>query len=602
MKRWSKLSIFILVLFFMTPTVSAKEYIVLNTPKAFKDKPSGSRITSIGDEGVLLTLSKVVVLDKNNKSGYGCKSAWYKVSYQDVIGYICSSNQVIKEEVEVDTDGDFEKEMLSKGFNESYLSSLKSLHEKHPNWIFNAVKTNLDYNDAITNETIGEISLVNGTDETLRKKDDYGNYIESVKEKGWYQASSSAVGYYMDPRNFLTEEGVFMFENLQYNKEIQTKDALKSILKNTFMDNDEYVNYFMKAADKSGASPTYLASRVRQEKGANGSTGVDGAKFTFAKDNECANRYRNSDSWTILNNCGNDKEYSGIYNFYNIGAYGTYQSPVVRGLIWANGGYDASVTSYMRPWDSKEKAIIGGALYIVNGYINANQHTLYFQKFNVSPSALNSTYTHQYMSNIKAPASEALSIYKGYKSNDLLDKTYEFLIPVYENMPGVSESPKTDDDKPVTPPEEVPVIKIDDAIIASSYRLNSNYISGIELNTSKTNLENKLKTIYEGLSVVSVKDKYGNNKNDALATNDVITISNSKDTKEYTVVIYGDNNGDGTTSIIDLLRIQKYLLGNNNLTDAELIASDLDKDGLITVVDLLRMQKSLLGYSKIEQK
>ncbi len=206
------------------------------------------------------------------------------------------------------------------------------------------------------------------------------------------------------------------------------------------------------------------------------------------------------------------------------------------------------------------------------------------------------------MSNIKAPASEALSIYKGYKNNDLLDKTYEFLIPVYENMPGVSETPKTDDDKPVTPPEEVPVIKIDEAIIASSYRLNSNYISGIEMNTSKTNLENQLKTIYNGLSVVSVKDKYGNNKNDALATNDIITISNSKETKEYKVVIYGDNNGDGTTSIIDLLRIQKYLLGNNNLADAELLASDLDKDGLITVVDLLRMQKTLLGYSKIEQK
>ena len=57
----------------------------------------------------------------------------------------------------------------------------------------------------------------------------------------------------------------------------------------------------------------------------------------------------------------------------------------------------------MRPWNSKEKAIIGGALYIVNGYISANQHTLYLQKFNVSPNALNSTYTHQYMSNIKAP-------------------------------------------------------------------------------------------------------------------------------------------------------------------------------------------------------
>ncbi len=602
MKKKYLLILTTLIILLLTPSVDAKEYIVLNTPKAFKDSPSGTRIASIGDEGVLLTLSKVVVLEKTNTSGYGCRSNWYKVSYQDVTGYICSSNQSIIEEKDVDLEADFEKEMLAKGFNKSYLSALKNLHEKHPNWIFNALKTNLDYNEAVRNETIGEISLINGTDESLRKKDEYGNYIESVKEKGWYQASAGAVSYYMDPRNFLTDEGIFMFENLQYNKNVQTQDTVKSITANTFMNTNEYLNYFMKAAEKSGASPTYLASRVKQEKGANGSTGVDGAKFTFSKDYECINRYRNSDNWTILNNCGTDTSYSGIYNFYNIGAYGSYQSPVIRGLIWANGGYDGSVTSYMRPWNSKEKAIIGGSLYIVNGYISVNQHTLYLQKFNVSPNALNSTYTHQYMSNIKAPVSEALTMYKSYKKNDLLDKTYEFLIPVYENMPGVSETPKTDDDKPVTPPEEVPVIKIDDAIIASRYRLNSNYISGIEVNTSKTNLENTLKTIYNGLSVVSLKDKYGNKKNDALATGDVVSISNSKDTKEYKVVIYGDNNGDGNTSIIDLLRVQKYLLGNNNLSDAELIASDVDKDGLITVVDLLRIQKTLLGYNKIEQK
>ena len=602
MKKKYLLILTTLIILLLTPSVDAKEYIVLNTPKAFKDSPSGTRIASIGDEGVLLTLSKVVVLEKTNTSGYGCRSNWYKVSYQDVTGYICSSNQSIIEEKDVDLEADFEKEMLAKGFNKSYLSALKNLHEKHPNWIFNALKTNLDYNEAVRNETIGEISLINGTDESLRKKDEYGNYIESVKEKGWYQASAGAVSYYMDPRNFLTDEGIFMFENLQYNKNVQTQDTVKSITANTFMNTNEYLNYFMKAAEKSGASPTYLASRVKQEKGANGSTGVDGAKFTFSKDYECINRYRNSDNGTILNNCGTDTSYSGIYNFYNIGAYGSYQSPVIRGLIWANGGYDGSVTSYMRPWDSKEKAIIGGSLYIVNGYISVNQHTLYLQKFNVSPNALNSTYTHQYMSNIKAPVSEALTMYKSYKKNDLLDKTYEFLIPVYENMPGVSETPKTDDDKPVTPPEEVPVIKIDDAIIASRYRLNSNYISGIEVNTSKTNLENTLKTIYNGLSVVSLKDKYGNKKNDALATGDVVSISNSKDTKEYKVVIYGDNNGDGNTSIIDLLRVQKYLLGNNNLSDAELIASDVDKDGLITVVDLLRIQKTLLGYNKIEQK
>ena len=213
----------------------------------------------------------------------------------------------VLEEKDVDLEADFEKEMLAKGFNESYLSALKTLHEKHPNWIFNALKTNLDYNEAVRNETIGEISLINGTDESLRKKDEYGNYIESVKEKGWYQASAGAVSYYMDPRNFLTDEGIFMFENLQYNKNVQTQDTVKSITSNTFMNTNEYLNYFMKAAEKSGASPTYLASRVKQEKGANGSTGVDGAKFTFSKDYECINRYRNSDNWTILNNCGNNQ-------------------------------------------------------------------------------------------------------------------------------------------------------------------------------------------------------------------------------------------------------------------------------------------------------
>lgn len=73
--------------------------------------------------------------------------------------------------------------MLAKGFNESYLSALKNLHEKHPNWIFNALKTNLDYNEAIRNETIGEISLVNGSDESLRKKMIMVTLLNQLKKK-----------------------------------------------------------------------------------------------------------------------------------------------------------------------------------------------------------------------------------------------------------------------------------------------------------------------------------------------------------------------------------------------------------------------------------
>ena len=168
----------------------------------------------------------------------------------------------------------------------------------------------------------------------------------------------------MDARNFLSEEYAFMFLNLKYNKETENKNTVKGVTAGTFLNTDEYLNYFMKAASTTSVSPVYLASRVRQEKGVNGGTGTNGASFTFAVDNNCMRNYANRNSWDAKNNCGTGKTYSGYYNFYNIGAYGSYQSPVIRGLIWGMGGFDNSVSSYQRPWNTKEKAIVGGAEYI----------------------------------------------------------------------------------------------------------------------------------------------------------------------------------------------------------------------------------------------
>ncbi len=53
-------------------------------------------------------------------------------------------------------------------------------------------------------------------------------------------------------------------------------------------------------------------------------------------------------------------------------------------------------------------------------------NTLYYQKFNVAPDAFYPTYTHQYMTNIRAASSEAYSTYKSYRDNDLLGNSYEF--------------------------------------------------------------------------------------------------------------------------------------------------------------------------------
>ncbi len=93
--------------------------------------------------------------------------------------------------------------------------------------ILRAVRTNIDFDTAVTNESYGEISLVDGTDESLRSKEwpYYQNGVFRQIEPGWYVASRDTVSYYLDPRNFLSEEYIFMFEDIKYNASIHTEDA-----------------------------------------------------------------------------------------------------------------------------------------------------------------------------------------------------------------------------------------------------------------------------------------------------------------------------------------------------------------------------------------
>ena len=71
--------------------------------------------------------------------------------------------------------------------------------------------------------------------------------------------------------------------------------------------------------------------------------------------------------------------------------------------------------------------------------------------------------------------------------------------------------------------------------------------------------------------------------------------------KNYTVILYGDVNKDGKITVLDLLRVQKHLLGTQTLSGAEKTAADATKDGNLSVLDLLRVQKHLLGTQKITQ-
>ncbi len=57
----------------------------------------------------------------------------------------------------------------------------------------------------------------------------------------------------------------------------------------------------------------------------------------------------------------------------------------------------------------------------------------------------------------------------------------------------------------------------------------------------------------------------------------------------------GDVNGDGKINSLDVLKLQRYLLGLEHLSDAGKAAADLNGDGKVNSQDLLLLQKKVLG-------
>lgn len=823
--------------------------------------------TSSAVLGTLTSYTRLTVYDIIPATDGVCQTEWYYIAYDANLnkGYVCAkaNNQeyVKLQPVSSPTsDYNFDEELLK--FPESYRSYLIKLHEENPNWMFKALDTGLDWNQTVSIQSIVGTSFIQGSEQGYRSTDGGSYNYETdtfyVQEgSDWYAANSKTVAYYMDPRNFLDKEYVFMFEKLNYDPSYQTLEAVESILYTDFM--KQYTSHVMTAANLYDINPIYLAARIRQEVGLNPGTATSGAEFT----------YKGTKYPSLVGT-----KFSGLYNFYNIGAT-TDTNPVYNGLILANGGITLK-TTYNRPWNTPEKAIIGGAWYIAEDYINIGQYTPYLQKWNVNPNSAWPANTHQYMTNIKAPSSEAYSVYRSYIDMGLIGQNFVFEIPVYKNMPTSTTLPNkgnpnnyltsisvggtninnfsnntlsydvylpkysktttidvrtinsnalvtgagvvnlTNKVTPVTlkitaqngdirnytvnihrPDEDLATlnylsvsnhslnipftfntfnysvgdislgtdkltinatttypndnikyfvngveqinnvvnlpntlgngnikVKVTSADLSSSkeytitynkiasnnaylnslkssvgslsptftkdiynYSLtvdnsvtnltitavtdniksaivvngtdkfenhtfvldnlpigntplsivvraedgskktytinitrlqeqqtmisyivnnigvknNENYISGIKTETNVSTLDANIKKVNPLASVI-IKDSNGVLKtNDKFKTGDTVTIVSGQDAKTFTVIIYGDTNGDGAITIADLLRVQKTILGSISLSEYYKIAADVNKDGVVNIVDLLRVQKNLLGQATIEQ-
>lgn len=317
-----------------------------------------------------------------------------------------------------------------ENYQEIY-TNIQELKTSHPNWNFTILYTGLDWNTVLANETtaVHTRSLLYYT---LAK----GNVADwvcpdcglNLKENGsWYCASNKTVSYYMDPRNWLNEDYIFAFETLSFNEGVHTLEGVKTILAGSFMDTDtisflnveggtevlnkSYAQIIYEAGKINNVSPYHLAARIRQEQGNGGSSLISG-------------NYTYTDSET-----GVSTTYTGYYNYFNVGASGSSTPEIIK------NGLERAKSS---GWTNPEYAIHGGASFLKGGYIGNYQDTLYLQKYHVDSASKYSLYNHQYQQNVSAPYTESLDVYDAYESLGILNNSFNFIVPIYENMPNTA--------------------------------------------------------------------------------------------------------------------------------------------------------------------
>ncbi|MBR0515313.1 MAG: PT domain-containing protein [Eubacterium sp.] len=532
---------------------------------------------------------------------------------------------------------DFEDYMDSEGFPESYKPYLRNMHEAHPEWVFKAVHTGISWDELIENERNkpGDVkNLIYGSYYYPHynwrstevgydwETDTYYSYDGYV----WYAASDEILAYYMDPRTYLYEEYVFAFEALSYQEGFQNINGIEAILNGTFMyktnavgSKKNYSSIMLAAAKKYGVSAYHIASRIRQEMGTEPGVAA----------------------------LGNSSSYPGIFNYYNIGAYDSPDgNAILNGLRYAAGS-----GSYGRPWNTVSKSIMGGTEYIAGSFIGEGQDTIYTQKFNVTNQSC--LYYNQYMSNIQAPASEANSQYWAYADNDLLDSSIVFKIPVYKNMPSEAVEKPDDSGSPNNWLSSLSVKKNEDT--EKTYKLSSEFSGDVKsysvtVPKSLDKVYISTSTVNENASVsgdgwVSIPDSTNNIKivvtaqngnkrvyklkitkkttteepteeptdqptdeptdepteepTDEPSTDEPTEETTEEPTEEPVIIHKGDLSGDGKINALDIILVQRLIVGLDNLTDEKKLLADINGDDKVNALDIIFIQRHIVGLQEI---
>lgn len=502
-------------------------------------------------------------------------------------------------------------------------AQIQKLQKAHPCWNFKILYTGIDWNTVIANEYVGHGKSPRNL--VPANRSNYaGDWICAVcgnhtyDSGAWVCASETAIKYMMDPRNSINESDVFQFQELTYDG--YDKTTVNSMVKGTFLDTDSIKTAIQKASKESNISPYYIIARIIQEQGTYGTTLTKGK--------------------------GYNNEYVGYYNVFNIGATGSGKSNIIK-----NGFKRAQKEG----WTTLEQSIIGGSALIAKDYIARGQNTLYLQKFDVDNKD-NSLYYHQYMQNILAAQKEGETLRKTYNTVNTLNGKYNFVIPVYENMPSITSARPTTITTTKLTTDIVRVNVTNSIVLRDSangkkknvYLYKDEIVTRIEKAKEKVNgtyWDKVMKSDgttgyvaretydteanYKKYLVEIVSETTANTANNTTNTTNATTNTTTNTTTSTTIPATSNSKikVDANTKIVtivpnatvsDLIKLlgesikitdenkvlskNDRISTNNKINGNYIIAKlgDLNGDGKVDTADLLTMQKHLLSISKIK--
>lgn len=156
-----------------------------------------------------------------------------------------------------------------------------------------------------------------------------------------------------------------------------------------------------------------------------------------------------------------------------------------------------------------------------------------------------------------------------------------------EPRPEPAPNPQpTPEPKPTPSPAPNP-----STISSNKYKISDNFISGVDINTTVTEMINNI-TSSTGSNIKIYKENKEITGDEKLSTSMVLKVN---DNSNYTIIVNGDINEDGKLSITDISLLKLHMVKINELSGNREKAADYNNDANISVTDLSKIKRTLVG-------